>query len=223
MRFSRFSLKTLLVFVAACSVPLLWYELERRQYAHEVQVASVLEGSGAEIAFGYDGPQRCKWLLAQSHVFQRVHMIDFDDRKLLSCELERLPELTSLHYLRLFRCQLSSRNLTSIGRCVTIKSLWLNGSDVGDEDLAALATLQNLRELDLSETAVKGDGLRHLAHLPRLYKLDFVASYFSDAAFPQFLAMPQLRELNIFSPRGVSEEALEEFLRKKPPELAVEE
>lgn len=78
-----------------------------------------------------------------------------------------------------------------------VVSVNLHNTQFADEDLAELAPLASLRELDLTNTAVTDAGLPHLLGLPSLTSLSLADTRVTDAGLKVLERMPRLQRLNV--------------------------
>ena len=123
--------------------------------------------------------------------------------------LERVAtDLPDLRSLVLDGAQLSSQGLSRLSALAQLRSLSLRQTDVGDDDLAALAQLPRLEHLSLAETLVAGAGLSHLAAAPSLLSLDLTGNEIDDAEIAGLAGAVALSELNLHqtqvTPSGLS-------------------
>jgi Leucine-rich repeat (LRR) protein len=79
-----------------------------------------------------------------------------------------------------------------------VVALSLFGTRVGDEDLAHLHTLPQLRDLDLGETNITDEALTHLKSLTHLQKLDLRGTRITDKGLAFLRGLSELRELDLF-------------------------
>lgn len=99
----------------------------------------------------------------------------------------------------------------------SLKELNLDGTGVGDADLAKLLpALSGLESLSLSRNRLTGEGwLRGLRSLPVLKDLILSGTSLSDSALLDFVPPDSLRRLSLVG-SAVSREAAEEFQRRHP-------
>jgi hypothetical protein len=76
---------------------------------------------------------------------------------------------------------------------VTLEKLMLSDNPITDAGMVAMTTLSNLRELDVSSTHLKGDGLDCLAELDKLERLHVRDVDLEAAHLAAILHLPQLR------------------------------
>jgi hypothetical protein len=78
-----------------------------------------------------------------------------------------------------------------------VVSVDLSRTKAHDGDLANLAVFPNLRELNLSDTPIKGPGLEYLAGLHHLETLYLVSTQFEDAGMAHLAHLTSLRTLHL--------------------------
>jgi len=74
-------------------------------------------------------------------------------------------------------------------------SVDLDGRDIRDEQLSQLATLSDLKSLNLSNTAITDVGLNHLASLKKLKFLYLFGTRLTDTGMPSIATLPRLEVL----------------------------
>lgn len=91
--------------------------------------------------------------------------------------------------------------LEQVGGLDRLESLNLHGSQgITDAELAHLADLTALRDLDLGDTGATGAGLRHLADLPRLRKLILLNNPIADADLAHLATLISLEDFQVQNP-----------------------
>ena len=93
-------------------------------------------------------------------------------------------------------------------------------SSFGDEDLAKAVKHVNLRNIDLTETSITDDGLKHLVGLKKLEKLVLVSTGLSDEGLKHLQGLKSLESLDVRETH-VTEGGLDE-LKQALPELNIE-
>ncbi len=140
-----------------------------------------------------------------------------------SFKLDKLSGLRSLRWLRLFNTQVSdaalqdlkdlpslryldlnyNRTTTAVGlkhigqHLSLLEVLAVHGATISDGDLAYLAPLTKLRQLNLSATNVKGAGLAQLAPLSLLNELYFNSTPITDENLKYLAQFPALAILGL--------------------------
>ncbi|WP_018626890.1 c-type cytochrome domain-containing protein [Niabella aurantiaca] len=76
--------------------------------------------------------------------------------------------------------------------------LRLDGSDIDDAALAAIAKLEGLTRLYLSNTAITDAGLQHLKPLKQLQVLNLVGTKVTDKGVAELKTMPALRAIYLY-------------------------
>jgi hypothetical protein len=100
-----------------------------------------------------------------------------------------------------------------------VSELNLAGTAVTDAGLAPLASLVHLTRLHLERTGIQGSGLAHLKGLERLSYLNLYGTQVDDAAMEHLAALPRLKKLYLWQTK-VTDEGVEK-LKKALPDLYV--
>lgn len=90
----------------------------------------------------------------------------------------------------------------------TLVKIDLHRTEVADEDLAILAAIESLRELDLRLTKITDAGVRHLGGLTRLETLNLFRTNVTDEGLAMLTGLRALRTL-LIGGTGVTDEGLE--------------
>jgi hypothetical protein len=77
----------------------------------------------------------------------------------------------------------------------------LSGTELTDEDLAAIVLPKSVTSLDLSNTKITDAGLAHLKKWPQLTLLNLSDNGHTDAAVEHLLAMPNLTHVTFHQPK----------------------
>lgn len=144
-------------------------------------------------------------------------------------QLTVLPALEELSIAREgARGDISGTGVEQLVRCRNLKRLWLANYDLGDDGLAAIATLpleylalsqsdvswnglgalkglQGLRTLHLDHTPTAGQpALAFLEHLPALEALELPTGEFPASEWAHLERLKNLSQLNIYAPLGTA-------------------
>jgi hypothetical protein len=150
----QFSLRSLLLVTLAASLPLGWIGFRVRERAKQAHAVAALKEHGASVASRYGNVLRVDfWYRSR-----------FDPTAL--AQLKNLPRLESL-FLR--NMPVTDQDLRYLEH-LELKHLGLTNTDVTDAGLNWLATLSELRFLDVQGTAVTPQGVQTLTRaIPQLY------------------------------------------------------
>jgi hypothetical protein len=89
----------------------------------------------------------------------------------------------------------------------SVEVVWLNMSDANDSSFEYLASLPNLRQLDLDGTRVTGKGLSFLRNLRKLQRLNLEGTDVSDESLLEVSQLRSLVSLNLsgtrVTPKGI--------------------
>ena len=158
--------------------------------------------------------------LHNDHIKQLAQLTGLTQLTLSYCEhitdkgLEHLEKMTGLEKLTLHRCrELSRWGLMSVCKLKKLKSLTLREISINSEDLALLANLPDLKELNIIECRSIGadctkyigalDGLQSLS-LPGMHKI-------TDEGMDQLEALVNLKHLDLSRCSKISGKGLDKF------------
>ncbi len=105
--------------------------------------------------------------------------------------LRHFPKLRNLD---LTLCPIT--DLTPLSQMADLERLWAGDTFVAD--LAPLAKLTGLQDLDLHGTAITDDTISHLLHLTSLRRLDLQGTNLTDASIATLVRLPNLETLNLY-------------------------
>ncbi len=121
--------------------------------------------------------------------------------------------------LQVLRSLPALTHLDIAGKQRTDSGLWFVA--VTDFSLDPVATLFQLRQLNLSGTSVTAKGLEKLTHLTKLEKLNlYAAKRVGDDAVPRLAAMPALRWVDL-ADTAVTSQGLSNLRSLKPNLIAL--
>jgi hypothetical protein len=113
------------------------------------------------------------------------------DVALATLEAERIPGLNA-------EGELTDALLERVSRLPHVTSLDLSGSKrLTDTGFAYLARMPQLRELNLSDTAISDRDLEVLRHLPHLERIELVRTAVTDAGTRHLASCDNLRQVNL--------------------------
>ncbi len=141
---------------------------------------------------------------------------------LLGCELppkslDRWADSLDLDFLELRNCGIRDVDLDGLERMVSLETLILFDNPITDAGMVTMTTLANLRELDLSRTKIKGDGLDCLAELDKLERFAARDVDLEAAHLAAIHHLPQLRKVFLFAPIAEAKQGdMIELFRSRP-------
>lgn len=122
--------------------------------------------------------------------------------------LDFFPVLKRLKYLDIPYLRVPAEGFAPLGRLTALETIRLP-DDVTDDHLAHLATLVNLRELDLGQRPVTDAGLLKLDKLTALEKLGlYEAKGVTGSGLAAFAGAKKLKELNLAESVGITDAGL---------------
>jgi Leucine-rich repeat (LRR) protein len=139
----------------------------------------------------------------------KLRHLDLSDTAVTALGISALHFLPDLRSLNIGFCpQVNGKGL-NLGSLHALEALTLDGEQkIGDEGLADIASLRNLRELDLYSALITDDGLTELAHSPvadTLVSLDLSSCVsITDASVKHLARMRNLHTLNL-SQTGIAD------------------
>ena len=188
-RWFQYSLRTLLVLVAAIGVVLATVVIPAVRQRRAVERVRALDGwIGYDYRFHVDGtedadasPPGPEWLrgLIGEDFFQTVVLVQFPGswqldhaKHVTDQELEALVDLPKLRSLTLSMTSVEGAGLKHLRRLTSLVELDLHDSPVDDAGLANVSELSSIKSLNLGGTLITNDGLSYLRNLPHLVSLD---------------------------------------------------
>lgn len=205
----RFSLRTLLLLVAICSVGFGWLGYKMRQASQQWEAVRAMQKSEFTVFYDYefdtDGnhnyrtiPPTPAWLrkLFGDDFFANVAGVGLKDRPVTDADFAHLQELTHLKILELTNAEITNGRLTYLRGMSQLQALSLSkNSQITDDGVAIIQKLKQLKRLFLSETHVTDAGLTHLEPLSNLVWLDLGETQVTDAGLVHLQKMADLRNL----------------------------
>lgn len=192
----RFRLRTLLLLVAAASVPCFVVGTWLRDRELENNAIERWKAAGATVIVDAFPPG---WLPVSrsSNFWDRIIALENPAPRLTDDDLAGVHRLKHLTRLDLTGTQISDCGLSHL-RGTAISSLSLERTSISDEGLRSLERLQ-LSSLNLNATAIKGPGLAAFTNMP-IERLDAEPSQLEDEGLRQIGKLTQLRLLFVSSP-----------------------
>lgn len=118
--------------------------------------------------------------------------------------LAHLSRLDKLEFLNLAarqsaRGRVSDRGAVHLAGLKSLRTLWLQFSEITDEGLATLAQLESLESILLNENQITSDGLRHLARFPSLTYLNIAGLKGPAVSLRHLASLERLTHLHLGS------------------------
>jgi hypothetical protein len=204
---AQFGLTTLFVVVTLISIPLAIRASRERAYRARLAAIVLLRGEPTcEIKVDAKNPRMPR---STVRLVQREPAIEPDDIVLeveigqygaapLSDELvAAILAVSTLRRLTIRDCAITTAQLAEIGKLLSLESLDLTGSDVGDEGIRQLGRLRSLRRLRLYDTKVTDAGLACLVPLGKLKALELTKTKITDAGLRHLAPLRSLQDLGL--------------------------
>ncbi|HVJ68844.1 MAG TPA: hypothetical protein VM510_12720, partial [Caulifigura sp.] len=104
---------------------------------------------------------------------------------------------------------ITDADLDHLATLADLKILNLSGSRITDAGLAKLASLKRLKFLYLFKTDITDAGLAHLKELPRLEVLCLDQTLITDEGVKSLEALPRLEKLHVHSRAALTDASIE--------------
>ncbi len=172
-RWYQFSLKTLLLFVLLCSLPLSWLGVKldraRKQRQTVVQISKKCRNGSVHFDYG-KGKVWLRKLFGDD--FVPAIGVELRGPQVTDAVLEHVKGLRHLQVLSLEDTQVTDAGLVHLKALTSLQVLCLDGARLTDAGLEHLKGLTSLKRLDLDDTQVTDAGVEHLKGLGSLERLD---------------------------------------------------
>jgi thiol-disulfide isomerase/thioredoxin len=125
-----------------------------------------------------------------------------------------LAQLPELRLVRLDQGRLTDDGLEALGQCQDLQGLMLDGNfRIRGRGLKGFVDHPSLRFLLMSGTKIDDDAIGHLAGCSNLERLMVSSTNVTERCL---LTLPSERELDVFLPRGVDPERVDQIRRERP-------
>lgn len=170
----RYSLRTLLLAVLLLGTPLGWFGMRAMRQWRQQRVADQLTRFGAQpgtlygdvVQLTFSGPAFKDQALKRLHELPHVVRVVLMDTEVSPAGFARLADLPALKEIRVMRApRLGDEALAALPKMRQLKSLWLVDTAVTDAGLAPLGKLTQLKVLHLIGADVTDQGLEQLSSL----------------------------------------------------------
>jgi hypothetical protein len=195
----QFSLRTLLAFVVAISLPLAWLAMKAKRANEQRSAVEAIRDLGGYVEYDHEykfcyfhehligpsvpfdlsedppppGPVWLRALLGDDFFAAAVYVEGSDDADKIVSHVEQLPYLRHLSVgVASQDCPVTDASLVQLKGLTRLETLRLYHTRVTDAGLVHLQGLSQLESLELCGTKVTDAGLVHLQGLPRLQMLD---------------------------------------------------
>ena len=194
LRWNQFSLKTLMLAVVVCALPLSWFAVRAERTKKEREATAEIDRLGGKVCYDYQcdesntqlggaiapGPA---WLrkLRGDDFLASVVCVHVKGGQVTDDVLKRLTDqLANVELLDIERAGVTDAGLAHLDRLSELKCLDLDHTRLSDAGLANLKGLTQLRRLNLCNTNITDAGLVHLEGLTNLKRLSLEGCKVSD-------------------------------------------
>ena len=191
-RFSRFSLRTLLILVTAACI---FLGMKMSKVHKQNQVVDTIGKLGGKVLFKYENKEcvsanRPSGFWSQSWLRRITTSNFFREAVKVDLSAEHFSENPDL--------QVTDAHIAILPNAPTLEVILLaHREKISDESLKYIAQLKRLRIITLGSTGVEGRGLRHLVALPKLEGLHLAFLPLSDADILPLASASNLKWINL--------------------------
>ena len=206
----QFSLRSLVVLVAAVAVPLGAFGVKLREVDRQRTAVEAIREVGGVVHYDYEvDKERVTVPLAKPPApailtklvgvdsLADVHYVDFSYRQVRDAGLEPLGALTELKLLALSGTQVTDAGVRHLEGLTSLDALNLSATQVTDAGVERLSVLTELKWLQLSNTQVTDAGLEHLSVLTDLESLGLSGTQVTDAGVSHLEGLTRLELLGL--------------------------
>ncbi len=203
----RFSLRFLLLLIAAIAIPLGWKM--NRVHNQRLVLAMVKELNG-EVLFDFQvtpppwnessGPRWLKNLVGDD-IFTNVHSVTIENSSATDDTLASIVTLPHLEHVRILSDGVSDAGLLHLARAKDLTALEIGSKKLTAASFATLTGLKRLNKLSLGlwEPQITDAGLLHISELAHLEMLTIDAFNISSESLARIAKLPKLRILQVDS------------------------
>jgi hypothetical protein len=214
----QFGVRSLLVFLAAVSVPLGWFAWEMQRANRQRAAVEAILPRGGNVHYDYEysadgtrldvaGPAVPAWLRASvgDDFFCDVIEVSVQAHvaipKFTDAHVVHLQQLVYLRFLYLRDTRLSDEGLARLQELVRLESLGLSGTQVSDVGLEHVRQFKDLQYLDLNDTGVTDAALKDLSQLENLRYLGLDDTRVTDVGLQRLSGFAELTSLTLRNTR----------------------
>ena len=201
-RWSRFSIRAMMLIVLLVAVLLGWQANKAREQREAV---AAVKKYGGWVHYDYEfvngklttgrSPWGPRWLrgMLGDLFFQNVRQVSlvyddstgkrFDNSNLLACDdlLEKILKLPGIKELYLKETQTTDEGLRHIGKLTELEIFFIwDAKSVTDRGISRLVGLKNLKNIHISQSNLTDDSLALLSSLPSVDEMSLQGNHFSD-------------------------------------------
>jgi hypothetical protein len=207
----QFSVRALLLTVAAVAIACHWFVTEVKDAERQQEAVEAIGGVGGNVELSrYDNKARTRlapeWLLNRLGAtffadVEQVGLVDSegvgagdDDLRSLKPHFEALPKIKVLSCTG---TSIGDAGLEAIPRLDQLEELRLAFTQVTDAGLKVLRGREHLKSLDLHSTAITGTGLRQLSDAAGLRELNLASTRLTEAGMMEVGRLSGLENLSL--------------------------
>lgn len=207
----QFGVRSLLVFVAAASIPLGWFAWQMQRARRQREAVEAIMESRGLVFYDYRWDEDTEWLNFKAEpktpkwlreslgddFFYCPHTLSLSHQQVRETDLKRVGRLPTLRLLCLNDTRVTDAGLRYVKGLTELKRLSLGATQVSDAGLEQLKGLTGLKRLDLSSTQVTDAGMEHLTGLADLRTLDLFSDQITDEGLAHLTKLANLEVLGI--------------------------
>jgi hypothetical protein len=210
-RWSRYSLRTLLVFMTVASAGLGWLGIKVQQAQRQKEAVEAIKKLGGYVFYDYEivgddpikkfdpdkTPPGPGWLskVVGKDLFANVVSVNCPHSRVTDADLVHLQSLKHCNQLSLFNAaRITDVGLVHLRTLTELEHLDLTNAEVTDAGLEHLQGLMHLKTLSLNSDQVTNVGLLHLRTCPELNWLQLYGTRVTDKGCQELQkALPNLQ------------------------------
>ena len=193
----RFSLRALLLAIAACTIPMIWAANYGRS---QVQLIARIHATGGEVAL-VKRPTILRYAIGRGWISRyrvdKVIGVGFSGETPSTELLAEVVSLPTLQHLYLHGRDISSSDFRLVASAIDLNVLDLGSTSADDSTVSQLRSLELLERLGLSDTKVGNRGVIDLPAFRKLEYLDLSKTLVDNDGLVPLLQMSCLKELNL--------------------------
>jgi len=139
---------------------------------------------------------------------QKLTHLSLNNTRVTDGGLVHLKGVKNLTYLSLLLTDVTGEGLSHLTE-LPLRTLFLVGSKVGDDQLKHLPQFAQLERLAINECPIDGTGLKHVANVKTLRNLSLSMTNVTDESLAVLQRLPKLEELFLYDCSKITDAAVE--------------